>query len=60
LSLGWVAVEILRHADDGFSGPPLWIWAACPAVVLVMVAIATVVPARWALAVNPLALARRN
>ena len=40
--------------------PPAWIWAVCPAVLFVMVAVASVGPARWALAVNPLAIARQG
>ena len=40
--------------------PAPWIWAACPAVLFVMVAIASIIPARWALAVNPLAITREN
>jgi hypothetical protein len=58
MTIAWVLLRLLLYADDGFAQPAAWIWAACPAVLLVMVAIATVAPARWALAVNPLTISR--
>ena len=60
MAIAWMAVRFLLHADDGFPPPPAWIWAVCPAVLFVMVAVASVGPARWALAVNPLAIARQG
>lgn len=60
MSIGWLALRLLLHADDGFARPSAWIWAACPAVLFVIVAVATVIPARWALAVNPLTVARES
>jgi ABC-type lipoprotein release transport system permease subunit len=60
MAVAWLLVRFLIHADGGFTPPPLWIWAACPAVLFVMVALASIGPARWALAVNPLAIARES
>jgi hypothetical protein len=56
----WLLLRLVLHADDGFGQPSLWVWAACPAVLLVIVSIATVLPAKWALAVNPLTIARQS
>ena len=58
MTTAWLLLRLLLYADDGFAQPAGWIWAACPAVLLLMVAIATVAPARWALAVNPLTISR--
>ena len=58
MAAAWALLRLLLHADDGFAQPAAWIWAACPAVLLVMLVIATIAPARWALAVNPLSIAR--
>jgi hypothetical protein len=58
MAIAWVLIRLLAHADNSFVAPSLWIWAACPAVLVVMVAAASVGPARWALAVNPLTIAR--
>jgi hypothetical protein len=60
MAIAWILLRLLAYADDGFAQPAWWIWAACPAVLLVIVAVATVGPARWALAVNPLAIARAS
>jgi FtsX-like permease family/MacB-like periplasmic core domain len=60
MGIAWLALRLLLHADDGFARPDAWIWAACPVVLLVMVAVASIVPARWALAVNPLTIARER
>jgi hypothetical protein len=60
MALAWGLLRLLLHADDGFAQPAAWIWAACPAVLLVMLVIATIAPARWALAVNPLSIARES
>jgi hypothetical protein len=58
--VAWVLLRLMLHADDGFGQPSLWVWAACPAVLLVIVSVATVLPAKWALAVNPLTIARQS
>lgn len=60
MAAAWVGLRLLLHADDGLVQPAAWIWAACPAALIVMVAIASIGPARWALAVNPLAIARES
>ena len=60
MAIAWILLRFLMHADDGFPQPTAWIWAACPAVVLVIVLVASIGPARWALAVNPLAIARER
>jgi ABC-type lipoprotein release transport system permease subunit len=60
IAAAWLVLRLVLHADDGFTTPPLWVWAACPVVLFVMVAIASIGPARWALAVNPLAIARES
>ena len=56
----WLLLRLVLHADDGFGQPSLWVWVACPVVLLVIVSIATVLPAKWALAVNPLTIARQS
>jgi ABC-type lipoprotein release transport system permease subunit len=43
---------------DGSRGPALWLWAAAPAVLLCMVIVSTLVPARRALGVDPSRLLR--
>jgi hypothetical protein len=53
-----VALRVLHHSDDQLGRIPLWIWLACPALLLIIVAAASVMPAKWALAVNPLAITR--
>jgi putative ABC transport system permease protein len=60
MAIAWLVVYLVLHADSEFARPPGWVWAACPAVLFVMVALASIVPARWALAVNPLAIARER
>jgi hypothetical protein len=60
LIMAWLLLRVALHADDGFSPPALWIWVACPAVLVGIVSIATVLPAKWALAVNPLTIARES
>jgi hypothetical protein len=36
------------------------VWLACPLTLLAIVAIASVLPARWALAVDPITITREN
>jgi putative ABC transport system permease protein len=60
MTTAWLLLRLLMYADDGFAQPAAWIWVACPAVLIVMVVIATVAPARWALAVNPLTISREG
>lgn len=58
LSTAWLLVMIARHLEPGTAALPLWIWAAGPIVLTVVVALASVFPSRWALAVDPLTLTR--
>jgi ABC-type antimicrobial peptide transport system permease subunit len=58
--VAWLLLRLVLHADDGFAQPAVWVWIACPLVLLVIVSIATVLPAKWALAVNPLTIARQS
>jgi hypothetical protein len=60
MAAAWILLRLLLHNDDSFVRPAVWIWAACPAVLIVVVTIASIGPVRWALAVNPLAIARES
>ena len=60
LIVSWVIVRMVRHADPGFTTPALWMWLAAPLALLVVVGIASVLPARWALAVDPLTITRES
>jgi predicted permease len=53
-----IVVAVARRAMPGLAAPPIWIWAAGPVMLAVMVAAASVLPSRWALAVDPLTLTR--
>jgi len=55
-----ILVAIVRRADPSVERPAVWMWLACPLVLGAIVVIAGVLPARWALAVNPLEIARDN
>jgi ABC-type antimicrobial peptide transport system permease subunit len=48
----------LTQVTPGATSAPLWSWLAAPLVVVVSVAIASVVPARRAAAVDPLTIMR--
>jgi predicted permease len=58
LAAAWLFVQFLRHGNAAFHPPVAWTWLACPVVLLAIVAIASVLPARWALAVDPLTITR--
>jgi len=60
LTTAWIAMRIVLHAHPDFHAPALWMWLACPAVLLAIVGVATIVPARWALAVDPLTITREG
>jgi ABC-type antimicrobial peptide transport system permease subunit len=60
LLLSWTLVQWVVHANAGFHAPSLWVWLACPPILLVIVAVASILPARWALAVNPLIMTREE
>jgi ABC-type antimicrobial peptide transport system permease subunit len=48
----------LSRVTPTAGGPPLWAWLAAPLVLMVSVAIASVLPARRAAAVDPLTIMR--
>jgi ABC-type lipoprotein release transport system permease subunit len=50
---GWMA-----RVAPGASAPAIWIWVAAPLVLVLVVLIASVIPARRALAVDPLTIMR--
>ena len=56
----WILVAVVRHTNPDVGLPALWMWLACPLVLAVVVVIAGVLPARWALAVDPLTLTREG
>jgi hypothetical protein len=53
-------VRVILHSHPDFHVPALWMWLACPAVLLAIVVIATIAPARWALAVDPMTITREG
>ncbi|HTM27448.1 MAG TPA: ABC transporter permease [Vicinamibacterales bacterium] len=60
LAASWILVAIVRHSNPGVDKPALWMWLACPLVLAAVVVIAGILPARWALAVDPLTLTREG
>jgi FtsX-like permease family protein/MacB-like protein len=58
LAAAWLLVQFLRHRNAALHAPEAWTWLACPLVLLAIVAVASVLPARWALAVDPLTITR--
>ena len=58
--LSWIVVEGLARAAPGFAAPPLWMWLACPAALVAIVTLAGLLPARYALAIDPLTLMREE
>jgi hypothetical protein len=60
LAAAWIAMRVILHSHPDFRAPALWTWLACPAVLLVIVAVATIAPARWALAVDPMTITREG
>jgi len=58
LAAAWLLVQFLRHRNAALHAPEAWTWLACPVVLLAIVAVASVLPARWALAVDPLTITR--
>ena len=60
LLVAWVVVQAVIHSDSSFRAPAAWAWMACPLVLLAVVCLATVLPARWALAVDPLLMTREE
>jgi hypothetical protein len=60
LAVAWIAVRVVLHVHPDVHAPALWMWLACPAVLLCIVGIATIAPARWALAVDPMTITREG
>jgi putative ABC transport system permease protein len=60
LTVAWVLVRVVMHSHPDVHAPALWMWLACPAVLLSVVLIATIAPARWALAVDPMTITREG
>jgi ABC-type antimicrobial peptide transport system permease subunit len=58
VALCLAAFRLVEPLPDGGRGPDLWIWAAAPLTLVVMVVLGTLVPARRALAVEPSRLLR--
>jgi ABC-type antimicrobial peptide transport system permease subunit len=60
LAASWILVAVVRHTNPGVGVPALWMWLACPLVLGAVVVVAGILPARWALAVDPLTLTREG
>lgn len=60
LAAAWATVVVVRHLEPATAALPLWIWAAGPLTLILVVAIASIFPARWALSVDPLTLTREG
>jgi putative ABC transport system permease protein len=60
LVVSWIVVRVVVHANPAFGVPALWMWLVSPAALLAIVALAAILPARWALAVDPLTITREN
>ena len=56
----WLLVQLLLRAAPGFGVPALWMWVLCPFVLTMVVVAASILPARTALAVDPLTLTREG
>ena len=59
-ALSWLMLQGLMRAAPGFAAPPAWVWLACPAALVAIVMLAGMLPARYALAIDPLTLAREE
>ena len=60
LLVSWLLVRLVLHANPGFAAPALWMWLVSPLALLAVVTVASVLPARWALAVDPLTITRQS
>jgi hypothetical protein len=58
MATAWLLLRLLHHSDDQFGQLPVWVWLLCPTILLLVVIAASILPAKWALAVNPLTIAR--
>jgi putative ABC transport system permease protein len=59
-ALSWLATMALARAAPGFVAPVFWIWLACPLALVAIVTLAGILPARYALAIDPLTLTREE
>jgi len=60
LAASFIVVQFVVHSTSGFGLPAAWIWFASPVILTTLVALASILPARYALAVDPLTLAREE
>jgi len=60
LAAAWLFVQAIIHIAPGFGLPAVWMWPACPLILTMVVGIASILPARYALAVDPLTLTREE
>lgn len=51
-------VQAVARSNPGIALPTSWMWLSCPPVLLAVVGVASILPARWALAADPLSLLR--
>ena len=56
----WLLIRVLEHTAAGFGASAAWMWLAAPAVLVAIVTAASVLPAKYALAVDPLTLTREG
>jgi hypothetical protein len=54
----WTLVRAASYVDAGFGAPAAWMWGVSLAVLFAVVLAASVLPVRWALAVDPLTITR--
>jgi hypothetical protein len=60
LAASFIVVQLVVHSTSGFGLPAAWIWFASPVILTTLVALASILPARYALAVDPLTLTREE
>jgi ABC-type lipoprotein release transport system permease subunit len=60
LAAAFIVGQLVAHSISGLGLPALWIWVASPVILTMLVAVASIVPARSALAVDPLTLTREE
>jgi ABC-type lipoprotein release transport system permease subunit len=60
LAASFIVVQVVVHSTSGFGLPAAWIWVTSPVILTMLVALASILPARYALAVDPLTLTREE
>jgi ABC-type lipoprotein release transport system permease subunit len=60
LAASSLVVQLVVHSTSGFGLPAAWIWFTSPLILTMLVAVASILPARYALAVDPLTLTREE